>query len=385
VTRRAAGSRRCPSLAVWLGLVASLLLMVGGVWDIAWHHTRGRDTFWSPPHLVLYGGVGLMSLVCLATVRRPRGGRRAGPGTDSALVERWGLRAPRGFAVAGEGVFAVLSAPVDEAWHWLVGVDVTIWSPPHLFAIAAAGAIRLGLVIALVDEMARVGPTIPRQRLGLAWPRTTLAEGVLLALFSILLGNLLFALGDHAVRAVSRGPVLYPLLASLTVPVVLVAGSRTLGRLGAAAGIVLVLLAFQALLRAGLCAVGFGLPPPWPLWPLYLVPALVVDGWCGLVRRRPQAVGHDAVAGLLFAGGFIGPVAGEAGSPAGVFESLDWLLLTALLVAIAGAASGWAGAQLQRWLLTASPAGRPQGLHARTGTTSDASAPPRRDRSRSRP
>jgi hypothetical protein len=152
---------------------------------------------------------------------------------------------------------------------------------------------------------------------------------------------------------VSRGPLLYPLLASLTVPVVLVAGIRTLGRLGAAAGIVLALLAFQALLRTGLRAEGFGLPPPWPLWPLYLIPALVVDGWYGLVRRRPQAVGYDMAAGLLFAGGFISMVSGEAGSPAGVFGSLDWLLLTALLAGIAGAASGWAGAQLHRWLLTA--------------------------------
>jgi predicted acyltransferase len=94
VTSRHTGSRRCPSLAVWLGLVASLLLMVGGVWDIAWHHTLGRDTFWSPPHLVLYSGVGVMGLVCLAVVLRTTGGRSAGPGADSTLVELWGLRAP---------------------------------------------------------------------------------------------------------------------------------------------------------------------------------------------------------------------------------------------------------------------------------------------------
>jgi hypothetical protein len=352
VTSHPAGSRRYPSLAVWLGLFASLLLMVGGVWDIAWHHTLGRDTFWSPPHLVLYSGVGVMGLVCLATVRRTMDGRSAGPGTDSTLVGLWGLRAPRGFAVAGAGVLgAVLSAPFDEAWHRLFGIDVTIWSPPHLFAIAAAGAIRLGLVVALVDEMSLAGHTVPRQRRGLSWPRTTLAEGVLLVLFSILLGNLLFALGAHEVRAVNRAALLYPLLASLVAPVVLVAGVRTLGRLGAAAGIVLVLLAFQALLRAGLRAAGFGLPPPWPLWPLYLVPALVVDGWYGLVRRRPPTVRHDVVAGLLFAAGVVGMIGGEVGSPSGVCWSLDGLLVTAVLAGIMGAASGCAGSQLHRWLL----------------------------------
>jgi hypothetical protein len=276
VRSRHTGSQRCPSLAVWLGLVASLLLMVGGVWDIAWHHTLGRDTFWSPPHLVLYGGV--MGLVCLGVAMRTMAGHCAGSGTEPPLVELWGLRAPRGFALAGAGALgAVLSAPFDEAWHWLFGIDVTVWSPPHLFAIAAAGAVRLGLVVALVDEMSLAGHAIPRQGLCLWWPRTTLAEGVLLVLFSILLGNLLLALGAQEFRGVNRALLLYPLLASLAVPVVLVAGVRTLGRLGAATGTVLVLLAFQALLRTGLRAAGFGLPPPWPLWPLYLVPAVVVD------------------------------------------------------------------------------------------------------------
>jgi hypothetical protein len=165
--------------------------------------------------------------------------------------------------LAGAGALgAVLSAPFDEVWHRLFGVDVSLWSPPHLFAIAAAGAIRRGLLVALVDEMSLAAHAIPRQWLRRSWRGMPLAEGVLLVLFSILQGNLLFALGAHEVRAVSRPPVLYPLLASLAVPVVLVAGIRTLGRLGAAAGVVLVLLAFQALLRTGLRAAGFELPPP---------------------------------------------------------------------------------------------------------------------------
>ena len=353
MTNHLAESQWCPSLAVWFGLLASLLLMVGGVWDIAWHYTLGRDTFWSPPHLVLYGGVGVMALVSLGMVLCTTAGRCAGSGEEPPLVELWGLRAPRGFALAAMGVLgAVLSAPVDEVWHRLFGIDVTIWSPPHLFAIAAAGAIRLGLVVALIDEMALAGDAIPSRRLRLSWRGTMLADGVLLVLCSILLGNLLFALGDHEVLVMSRAPALYALLASLAVPVVLVAGVRTLGRIGAAVGIVLVLLVFQALLRAGLRAAGFVLPPPWPLWPLYMVPAAVMDGWYGLVCRRPYTMRHDVVAGLLFAAGFVGVIYGETGSRSGVVWSFDGLLLTTLLAGITGAASGWFGAQLYRRLLT---------------------------------
>jgi hypothetical protein len=89
---------------------------------------------------------------------------------DSMMVKLWGLRAPRGFALAGVGALgAVLSAPFDEAWHRLFGIDVTVWSPPHLFAIGAAGAMRLGLLVALVEQMALTGHTIPRVRLCLSW------------------------------------------------------------------------------------------------------------------------------------------------------------------------------------------------------------------------
>jgi hypothetical protein len=104
--------------------------------------------------------------------------------------------APRGIALAWAGAFgAVLTDPFDEAWHGLFGIDVTIWSPTHFFAIAAAGAIRLGLVVALGDEISVAGDVPPSWRLHWLWRGTTLAESLLLALFSILLGNLLFALG----------------------------------------------------------------------------------------------------------------------------------------------------------------------------------------------
>src|SRR5262245_19276569 len=136
----------CPSLPIWLGLCASLLLMVGGIWDISWHRTVGRDTFWSPPHLWIYGGMSLLGLVCIAVVVRATYGHPRASREDVKLVELWGLRAPLGFALAGFGVLGgLLSAPFDEWWHRMFGLDVTVWSPPHLLAIAASAATRLGL------------------------------------------------------------------------------------------------------------------------------------------------------------------------------------------------------------------------------------------------
>src|SRR5690606_24142988 len=57
---RAAGSRGAraaarsgePSWPLHAALAASLSVVVGLIWDISWHRTIGRDTFWSPPHVL---------------------------------------------------------------------------------------------------------------------------------------------------------------------------------------------------------------------------------------------------------------------------------------------------------------------------------------------
>src|ERR1041385_760858 len=37
---------------------AAVSVVVGVVWDISWHRSIGRDTFWTPAHLAIYlGGV----------------------------------------------------------------------------------------------------------------------------------------------------------------------------------------------------------------------------------------------------------------------------------------------------------------------------------------
>ena len=35
-------------------LTASACIVVGLIWDISWHMSIGRDTFWTPPHLLEY-------------------------------------------------------------------------------------------------------------------------------------------------------------------------------------------------------------------------------------------------------------------------------------------------------------------------------------------
>jgi hypothetical protein len=73
-------------LALWVLLAGKVLGAWGLTWDIQWHLLIGRDTFWIPPHLMMYGGVTAGLLVAFAVLaldtaaahrgRPPRGSSR---------------------------------------------------------------------------------------------------------------------------------------------------------------------------------------------------------------------------------------------------------------------------------------------------------------------
>src|ERR1043166_9839301 len=51
--RVATGAGRIPWY-VWCCVAATVSAMIGGIWDISWHKTIGRDTFWTPAHMLIY-------------------------------------------------------------------------------------------------------------------------------------------------------------------------------------------------------------------------------------------------------------------------------------------------------------------------------------------
>lgn len=137
--------------AAFWGLLAAKMLGGWGVqWDIRWHLLIGRDSFWIAPHLMTYAGVTLGALLAfgilaLETARV----RRGEPVPDG--VRYFGLTGTRGFHLAWWGMaVTILAAPLDDLWHRLFGIDVTLWSPPHLLGLAGAQINTLGcLAIAL--------------------------------------------------------------------------------------------------------------------------------------------------------------------------------------------------------------------------------------------
>jgi hypothetical protein len=126
--------------ALWTLLGAKLLAGWGVQWDIQWHVLIGRDSFWIPPHVMTYAGVALAVLVSFGVLgwESLTGRRDRTPGA-APVLRVLGLTGTRGFHLAAWGIgLTVLAAPIDDLWHRLFGIDVTLWSPPHLLGILGA-------------------------------------------------------------------------------------------------------------------------------------------------------------------------------------------------------------------------------------------------------
>src|SRR3984957_7098797 len=81
--------------ALWPGIVlafAATCIAVGIIWDISWHQTIGRDTFWTPAHMVIYLGGALGGCVGGWLVIQYKS--LAGPEGRAATVGVFGARAP---------------------------------------------------------------------------------------------------------------------------------------------------------------------------------------------------------------------------------------------------------------------------------------------------
>jgi len=52
---RTVASTRAP-WSIYAVLFASTSVILGVIWDISWHRSIGRDTFWTPAHMAIYLG-----------------------------------------------------------------------------------------------------------------------------------------------------------------------------------------------------------------------------------------------------------------------------------------------------------------------------------------
>ncbi len=278
--------------SIYAVLFASTSVILGVMWDISWHRSIGRDTFWTPAHMAIYLGGVVAGLTCgWLALSTTFGGSQ----TDRATAVRfWGFRAPLGACVCIWGAFAMLtSAPFDDWWHNAYGLDVKIISPPHMLLAAGIAAIQCGaMLMALAWQNRAVGD---RRHLGRLY---LLGAGLLLLLaatvatehtqrwdmhqshfYKVSAGVFLFFLVSAARASVSRWPM---------TTIAAIYTGLTLFML-----ILLPLFAAQPLLGPIYVQVDRFMPPEFPL--LLIAPAIALD----LVVQRARGRMNDWLLALV--------------------------------------------------------------------------------------
>lgn len=112
--------------------------VLAGEWDVWWHVTIGRNTFWEPPHMLIYGSVTLAILL--------------------GIIGYLKTKAPAWKRIAIFLIIVPFLAPLDNLWHEWFGVEnltspFVVWALPHVLLIAAvATALILTLPLLRKEE-----------------------------------------------------------------------------------------------------------------------------------------------------------------------------------------------------------------------------------------
>lgn len=276
-----------------IAVCGACCIPLGALWDISWHMSIGRDTFWTPAHIVIYLGGVVPGLTCgWLALRATFFGTEAG---RAATVRFWGARAPLGAWISIWGCFGMLtSAPFDDWWHNTYGLDVQILSPPHALLAVGMFSVVLGVLLLVLSWK----NSVPESQRGAVAKLFVFMVGIMTATNSIIVMEYSFPNSQHAMT--------FYLIVCGHYPALLVMATRAGNlRWGAtcAAGVymlfyavliwILPLFPAQPMLAPIYNPVTHMVPPPFPVW--LVVPAVVMDLLVAWARRLPMRDGAEPV------------------------------------------------------------------------------------------
>jgi hypothetical protein len=263
------------------GLIMLLVVVIGFYWDVAWHIDNGRDQqLFTPSHVMILVGLGGLIYaagiaVLFASIEKARTAIKIG-----FLHIPWSA-----VLLTALGIGGVTAFPIDALWHNTYGIDVTLWSPPHIQLVVSGSLGTIALWLMLAEARPWAEPTLLGKSINI------LTAGTVLVGMSTLQGEF-----DYGVP---QFQVLYlPILIMIAAGFTLLAARRALGPWGAVkvVGVYLVLRAFLAF------AIGGVMHHTIPHFPLYLGSALVVEAvawWLGTERPVRLAVVTGALVGTV--------------------------------------------------------------------------------------
>jgi hypothetical protein len=312
------------------GLMALLIAVIGFYWDVAWHIDYGRDTnLFTVSHVMILTGFAMLFWaaavsVLFASIDEAETGLKMGRNNQ--------IRIPLSAALMG--VFAaggLLAFPFDAMWHSAYGIDVTLWSPTHIMLVAGGSFATFACWL----MMAEARPYAKPNQLGRGI--YALAAGAAIAGLSTLQGEFDFSSSQFQA-------LFLPVMIAIAAGMGLVMARIALGPWGTMKALTayIIIRGFVSFV-----VVGGALGHTVPLFPLYLVSALMVEAaayWLGTDNRFKFALGAGALVGTIGMFGDFFTVSALHGWSGAMPTEL--FVKTALLGPIAGVAGALLGAAL---------------------------------------
>ena len=250
-------------------------LPIGILWDVSHHSTIGRDTFWTPAHIVIQlGGIipaMMFSWIAFKTTFFGTTEER------NCSVRFWGFYAPIGVWVTIWGSLAmVTSAPFDDWWHNTYGLDVKIVSPPHAILGTGMLAVSMGILLYVFSTQNQAATAVQKQR-GLV---CAIAVGIMITLWGDFSTEFTWPNRQHGAYFYRVLCTPFPLMLALAARAARIRGAATIAALtylGIYVFMILALPLFPAhpKLSPIYMPVDHMVPPAFPL--LLFVPAVVFD------------------------------------------------------------------------------------------------------------
>jgi hypothetical protein len=299
---------------IWLSIAGVTSAMIGVHWDISWHRSIGRDTFWTPAHIAIQlcgviAGITCGYLILATTFTKSK--------LRASSINVLGFRGPLGAFVCAWGGFTMItSAPFDDWWHNAYGLDVKILSPPHVLLAIGMVAVEIGALLLVAAQMNRASG-VPGNTSGENSLETRRGlESLFLYVAGMILVALMVVVFEYTHRVFLHTAICYRVISMLT-PIVIAAASRATGRRWAATvvsgvyfvfmlGFLWILPLFPAQPKLGpvMHEVTQFIPEGFPL--LIVVPAFLLDWlWPRMDKNKWGTAKQAVVSGTLFLGSLL--------------------------------------------------------------------------------
>ncbi|HEX2558193.1 MAG TPA: hypothetical protein VHK86_07710 [Nitrososphaera sp.] len=262
--------------------VGILLAAGGGSWDINNHLLNKPETFFAPPHAVLYSGAAtaVAGAVMLLSASKHAGSRMI-----------W----PTKLAMAGV-IILVVAGPVDFMWHSAYGLDGLL-SPPHFVLVSGMIASSVGALAGMVYHKSaasselRLHPALIVIGMLPVW----LAVSGMIDMFSLPFSHTgYFNFDPHPALAVAIATLAFPLLISVLMCTSSALAGRRFGVLTATAA------AFMATSMLTSMVPNDALISTIPFYAASIIPFAAADALLSFSRARISQYASGAIVGLTF-------------------------------------------------------------------------------------